>query len=141
MKKTTLFFGMLVAVMFAFIILTTNTLSAQAKAKPWPVPAADKSVKSPVNLKDAAVITAGNELWTKSCKSCHGVTGLGDGPKAAAINTLPGNFTTKEFQQATDGELFYWINTGREDMPGFGKKIPDVANIWALVAYIRTLKK
>ena len=141
MKKTDNNLQLLVTLVVAVILFFNSSLQAQSKAKPWSVPAADKAVKAPVKLTDAAVIASGKELWTKSCKSCHGVTGLGDGPKAAALNTLPGDFTSAAFQQSTDGELFYKLNKGRDDMPAFDKKIPDAANVWALVAYMRTLKK
>jgi len=36
---------------------------------------------------------------------------------------------------------FYKIKEGRDDMPAFGKKIPDDSDIWTLVNYVKTLKK
>ncbi len=132
---------LLVAMVIAIVFLAGNTVLAQAKAKPWVVPAADKAMKPTVKLADAKVIAGGKELWMKHCKSCHGGTGKGDGTKAAGLNTLPGDFTTAAFQAQTDGEMFYKVNKGREDMPAFGKKIPDAADAWSLVAFMRTLKK
>ena len=132
---------LLATAVFALVFLIGQAVQAQAKAKPWPVPAADKSVKAAVKLTDASVIANGKDLWAKNCKSCHGAKGLGDGPKAVSLKTLPGDFTTAEFQGATEGELFYRLNKGRDEMPAYEKKIPEASDRWALVAYIKTLKK
>ena len=75
------------------------------------------------------------------CKSCHGSKGLGDGPKSKELDTPSGDFSLKEFQAQTDGELFYKIQTGRDDMPSFKKKITDDEDIWNLVNYMRTFAK
>jgi mono/diheme cytochrome c family protein len=128
----------LVTAVFAVVLLFGNAVNAQqAKAKPWPVPDKDKAMKAPAKA-DAA---AGKELWAKHCKSCHGSKGLGDGPKGASLKTFAGDFSTKEFQANTDGELFYRTNKGRDEMPAYEKKIPDANDRWALVAYMRTFKK
>jgi mono/diheme cytochrome c family protein len=44
-------------------------------------------------------------------------------------------------QAETDGELFYKISEGREDMPAFKKKIPDEEDRWSVVNFTRTFKK
>ncbi|MEZ4959284.1 MAG: cytochrome c [Saprospiraceae bacterium] len=83
---------------------------------------------------------AGKPLWTKHCASCHGKSGLGDGSKAAQLDTPGGDFTSDAFQNQTDGALFYKTVEWRDDMPGFKKKIPDEEDLWHLVSYMRTLK-
>lgn len=108
--------------------------------KPWLVPEAAKGKKNPV-AKSAESVAAGKVLWGTHCKSCHGAKGLGDGSKAAQLETDPGNFTTAAFQAQTDGAIFYKTSEGRDDMPSFKKKISDPEDIWNLVNYIRTLKK
>jgi mono/diheme cytochrome c family protein len=140
MKTTQKIMTILVTVVVAFV-LTLGANAQQAKAKAWPVPDKDKAMKSPVNLKDQSVIDQGKELWAKNCKSCHGAKGLGDGPKSAALKTFPGDFTAAAFQGFTDGELHFRTVTGRDEMPAYGKKIPDVNEQWALVAFMRTFKK
>jgi len=106
--------------------------------KPWNAPASAKATKNPL-AGGAEVIAAGKTLYIKHCKSCHGIKGLGDGPKAKELDTDSGNFSTKEFQAQTDGELFYKIKEGRSDMPSFKKKITDEKDLWSIVKYIRTL--
>jgi mono/diheme cytochrome c family protein len=142
MKTTQKAITLLVTMIIAVVFVLGNTVNAQqAKAKPWPVPDKNKTMKTAVNLKDATVISNGKELWAKNCKSCHGAKGLGDGPKGASLKTFPGDFSGATFQGQTDGEMFFRTNTGRDEMPGYEKKIPDANERWALVAYMRTLKK
>jgi mono/diheme cytochrome c family protein len=132
-KIATIMATALLAVFFLF----GNTVQAQAKAKPWPVPDKDKAMKS----SGKADVATGKELWAKHCKSCHGSKGLGDGPKAASLKTESGDFSSAAFQAGTDGEIFYRTSKGRDEMPAYEKKIPEAADRWALVAFMRTLKK
>jgi mono/diheme cytochrome c family protein len=108
--------------------------------KPWPAP--DKAAKTPNPVKSSAEsISAGKSLWNQHCASCHGKTGLGDGTKAAQLKTHPGDFTLASTQSQSDGSLFYKVEEGRGDMPSFKKKIPEAADVWDLVNFMRTLKK
>lgn len=52
-----------------------------------------------------------------------------------------GDFSSAEFQNQTDGALFYKVTTGRDDMPAFDKKIPDAEDRWLIINYVRTLKQ
>jgi len=108
------------------------------KKKPWVVPEKSKTLKNPVKSDDAS-LASGKTLYSKHCKSCHGSKGLGDGPKSKELETSCGDFTTKEFIEQTDGDLFYKTKEGRDDMPSFKKKIPDDNDIWAIVNYVRSL--
>jgi mono/diheme cytochrome c family protein len=109
------------------------------QAKPWVVP--DKYIKmiNPVKA-DAEALKNGKALWLKHCSSCHGKTGLGDGTKAAQLDTEVGDLTTAEAQKQSDGSLFYKTLEGRDDMPSYKKKIPDEEEIWQVVTYVRSLK-
>jgi mono/diheme cytochrome c family protein len=128
-------------VVFVFgLIAVSFTLKMNDQPKPWPVPAADKAKKNPVP-SSAESIKAGKELWSTNCKSCHGSKGLGDGTKAAQLKTEPGDFSLPSFQSQTDGEMFYRLSVGRDDMPASKKKIPDEEDRWNLVNFMRTLKK
>jgi mono/diheme cytochrome c family protein len=107
---------------------------------PWTVPDVAKNKKNPV-AADAQTISTGKSLWNLHCKSCHGTKGLGDGTKAEQLKTQPGDFSKANFQSQTDGTLFYKLSEGRKDMPSFKKKISDEDDRWALVNFMRTLKK
>lgn len=128
----------IVMFVLAFMTMSFNN-KFQDKKKPWNVPEASKKAKNPVKADDAA-IAAGKTLYMKHCKSCHGAKGLGDGPKSKELDTPCGDFST-DIVNETDGDLFYKIKEGRDDMPSFKKKITEDEEIWSIVNFMRTLKK
>ncbi len=136
MKK--ILFGL--AILAAFTFSQTTNAQAKPKGKEWKTPAADASKKSPIKAGDANAISEGKALWGTNCKSCHGVKGLGDGTKAEKIDISCGDFSSKEFQSTSDGEMFYKTKIGRKPMPSYKEKLSDT-EIWQLVAYMRTMKK
>jgi mono/diheme cytochrome c family protein len=109
------------------------------QAKPWVVPEKNKKMANPVK-GDAEMLKVGKQLWTKHCAVCHGKTGAGDGSKAAQLKTVMEDMSAATVQGLTDGELFYKMSEGRDEMPSFKKKIPDSEELWGIVNYIRTLK-
>ncbi len=126
------------------IILATfslNTASAQTKPKgtEWKVPEAEAKKKSAIK-NDEAAISAGKEVWTQQCKSCHGAKGAGDGAKAEKLEITCGDFSSKETQDLSDGSLYWKITEGRKPMPSFSTKLTDTER-WQVVAFMRTLKK
>jgi len=125
----------------AIIFVTANLAMAQKAGGPWTIPDNYKKMASTVKAGDPSIMTTGKDLFAKMCKSCHGAKGLGDGPKAAGLKTSTGDFSTPKFQAYKDGEIYYMSFIGRDEMPNFEKKIADVADRWAVVGYIRTLKK
>jgi len=118
----------------AFILFISLSFISVQQGTPWVVPDKYKTMKNPVKFDKTAAAT----LYTTHCKSCHGKEGLGDGPKAAQLDTKSGDFSSASFQKQPDGALFYKTWEGRDDMPSFKKKIPDENDIWQLVAYMRT---
>ncbi len=113
---------------------------AQEKPKPWNIPESAKKLKNPLK-SNTENLSIGKAVYAKHCKSCHGKTGEGDGTKAPELKTFPGDFTTEAFNAQSETEIYYKTSEGRDDMPSFKKKIEDEEDIWAVVLYIRTMKK
>lgn len=120
--------------------LVISSFTLINKIDEWKVPAAASKVKNPTDPNNAEGMANAKVLYTKHCKSCHGAKGLGDGTKAGEIETKMPDFSKPATQGQTDGDLFYKTKEGRDDMPGFGKKITDDTEIWFLVNYMRTMK-
>lgn len=135
MKRKFMLAASLIAASFMSVAFTIDQ-----QPKPWNAPAANAKTANPVKSSKES-IAAGKALWSTHCSSCHGKTGLGDGNKAAQLKTQPSDFSKAAFQSQSDGSLFYKVETGRDDMPSFKKKIPDAEDIWSLVVFMRTLKK
>jgi mono/diheme cytochrome c family protein len=138
MKKT---INLAAIICTVVLFMTANVSNAQKAGEPWTIPAKYKSMKSTVKAGDASINTTGKELYNKHCKSCHGAKGLGDGPKAANLKTSTGDFSSKKFQDQSDGDIYYQSFVGRDEMPNFEKKILDESDRWAVVYFMRTMKK
>ncbi|HEY5825128.1 MAG TPA: cytochrome c [Cyclobacteriaceae bacterium] len=127
--------------LMAMLMVSSALLSFTTyQAKPWVVPDKNKKAANPIK-SNAESIKLGKEVWTKHCAVCHGKTGAGDGSKAAQLETAMEDMSTAVVQGQTDGELFYKIAEGRDEMPSFKKKIPDTEELWSVVNFIKSLKK
>ena len=75
-------------------------------------------------------------LWAQNCASCHGKDGSGS---TAMGKKLAVKDYTKE-QGFSDAEATNAIKNGKGKMKAYKGKLSD-ADVKALVAYVRTLKK
>lgn len=105
----------------------------------WVVPEKYVNMKNPTD--PSVDLNIGKALYKKHCQSCHGSEGYGDGPKADGLEGDLGDFSSEEYHEQTDGELFYKTSFGRGDMPEYTKKMPDDEDRWLIVNYMRTLKE
>jgi mono/diheme cytochrome c family protein len=105
---------------------------------PWVAPAAEKAKKNPVP-RSAKAVEDGKKVAQVNCVACHGAGGKGDGAAAAALNPKPADWTSARVQDEPDGELFWKISNGRGAMPPW-RHLPENER-WALIHYIRSLKK
>jgi mono/diheme cytochrome c family protein len=88
---------------------------------------------------------AGQAKFQQLCATCHGQTGKGDGPAAAALQPRPRNMSDAEWQAEVDDDfLTEVIRDGGSAvglspmMTPFGHAL-DEDEIDNIVAYIRTL--
>jgi mono/diheme cytochrome c family protein len=79
--------------------------------------------------------------WTIDCAMCHGKDGDGKGETARDIKLTVVDFTDPAtLKDRTDGELFYIIKKGHQDMPPEGERVK-TEGTWDLVNYVRSLAK
>jgi len=129
--KILLIAGLISLVMFSF--------DKQPQEK-WDIPEKYVKMKNPT-YSNKENLLIGKALYSKHCKSCHGKTGVGDGPKAYEFDSDIGDFSTKAFHAQPEGVIFYKSYIGRDDMPNYEKKIPDPMDMWFIVNYMRTLEQ
>jgi copper transport protein len=107
--------------------LVTTVSSAPALFNPagQPVPASPDS------------IATGAELFQENCAVCHGVEGLGDGPRAASLDPPPASLRI-HVPLHNDRELYGFISEGflNTAMPAFKDGLTN-EEIWHLVNYLR----
>ncbi len=108
-----------------------------AEKKAWDVPAKYKAMKI-LKKGDKESIALGKTLYTKYCKSCHGL-GKGDGPKASSMKTKMDDFTAPAFKALPDGSKYFMSFVGRDEMPNFEKKVVDEEERWAIINFMNSL--
>lgn len=88
-------------------------------------------------------IEKGHALYQQDCSACHGATGQGNGPAAAALATKPRNHTNGAYMdKLSNRHLFNVIKMGGS-MYGYPAmpaqpQLKD-EEIASLIAYVRTL--
>lgn len=105
-----------------------------------PTPALLQASAKPVPTSEAS-IKAGAAIYGRTCRSCHGLQGKGDGI-AAPPGSKPANLVDAEWKHgSTDADIFKTIKEGiapYDVMKPLGKVFPD-ADIWNVVNYVRSL--
>jgi mono/diheme cytochrome c family protein len=112
--------------------------------------AGDKTGETKSAGSDVKAKLEAKKIFEQRCTTCHGASGKGDGPGAAALDPKPRDYTDKEWQASvTDEDLKKVIVGGGQAVgksptmapnPDLGK--PDKAAVLdALVAKIRSFGK
>jgi mono/diheme cytochrome c family protein len=132
-----------VGVWVGVVVLTITVMAGQAMVAqaPKPAPKADaKTLKNPVAATPASV-SAGQQLYQKYCRFCHGATGKGDSPSAPK-NIKPADLTDDTWAHgSTDADIFTVIQEGTPpnfEMKGLKGKLTE-QDTWNLVNYVRSL--
>lgn len=104
-------------------------------------PAADE-IANPTDPTSFKSLNRGQELYVQYCETCHGRTGMGDGPVSATGDLqgpFGGVFPLVTAQSRSDGYIYNLIRAGGNRMPGY-QRIP-VRDRWHIVNYVRYLQK
>ena len=119
-----------------FFIIACNS-PVEDNDNRWNVPADAKKLKSPFE-NSQAVQENGKVLYNQYCRSCHGETGLGDGPAGNDLEAQPSNFHDKKTLNDSNGSLYWKLTHGNKSMPAFKTILTDEQR-WQLVSYLRIL--
>jgi mono/diheme cytochrome c family protein len=139
MKKS--YLTILVALFASALVLMSFSLPQDKEYGPkWDIPDKYQKMENPYK-EDKGLERVGKGLYMKHCRSCHGNTAAGDGAKSRMMSVKIHDLSSEDVQSHNDGELYYMSIIGREDMPNFEGKIPDKEDRWAIVNYIRSIKK
>jgi len=87
-----------------------------------------------------ALLARGQQRFTINCSPCHGQLADGNGiTKKIGAMQVVANLHDKRIVEMTDGEIFYVITNGRNNMGAYGPNVT-VSDRWAIVAYLRALQ-
>ena len=130
------------------LFLLAPALPAQQSSTPTPqktpsysaIPVQAVNQVNPVKSSPDSIARA-KKWWTLDCAMCHNSNGDGKGETAKDMKLTIVDFTNAAtLKDRTDGEIFYIIKNGHEDMPPEGQRIKVEEN-WDLVNYVRSLAK
>jgi mono/diheme cytochrome c family protein len=122
------------------LLALISFISVSAQEDRWKAPAGAKDLKNPVKAsKKIESIKRGAKIFKTRCMVCHGAKGKGDGIGGKALSSKPQNLTLSLVQSQTDGEIFWKITNGRNDMIKWGPILSEQQR-WDVVNYVRTLK-
>ncbi|MHC4605319.1 MAG: c-type cytochrome [Planctomycetota bacterium] len=86
------------------------------------------------------VLRRGEEVFTRSCRHCHGPEGRGQGPVGRKVPKLSMSVVRKGTVGLRDGNLFHIITHGQNDMPSHAPRIPR-EDRWAAIHHLRALQE
>ena len=123
------------------ILLIPVVVTAQQQPPPQPPPKVNVEAAKPLPATDA------KQMFNSYCAPCHGVSGKGDGPAAAALNPKPANlteyakrrggtFSAKDFEDKLNGMAMAPAH-GNSQMPVWGPIFRQLGNEQLRVANLR----
>ncbi len=129
------------AAIFSIALLSAQQTQTTQKVTSYAdIPAEAAKRVNPVKSTPESLARA-RKWWKLDCTMCHGKDGDGKGDVAASMKLTPADFTNPAtLKERTDGELFYIIKNGHQDMPPEGDRIKAEEG-WDLVNYVRSLSK
>ena len=107
----------------------------------WQIPDRAATERNP-EPESPATLGKGRSLYKSKCQRCHGADGSGNGPDADPGHP-PGNLTDeRRASRNPDGVMFYkvWNGRSKPKMPAMKSDLSQ-ADVWALVSYVKTLRK
>lgn len=91
------------------------------------------------NPSTVTSVQNGATIYEATCAKCHGVDGRGGGPLSGTTPVPPPSLVA-HVGAHPDGDLYYWIQTGRPGgMPAFADRLTP-SDTWDLVNYLRTIQ-
>ncbi len=140
MSRSLLFLPALL--LFSFLLPAQQTPAAtpQKTNAYAAIPVEAAKAPNPVKMSPDSIARA-TKWWKLDCAMCHGKDGNGKGETAVDMKLTIVDFTDPNtLKDHTDGEIFYVIKNGHQDMPPEGPRIKTEEG-WDLVNYIRSLAK
>ena len=101
---------------------------------------AGKELRSPLSPGNPEARRHGAFLYVTYCQTCHGETGLGDGPVSRRGFPAPLSFLTTQALDMQDGEMYHILTHGKGNMPAHAFQLSP-SDRWSVILQVRFLQK
>lgn len=107
---------------------------------PWSMTTeeAATNLKNPTPLSKVSIIR-GKRIFETNCRTCHGSSGVGDGPVGKLGVLAVPNILDQTYHAKPDGQVYGVLMNGGANMPRYGYKFSD-AERWDVINYVRFLQ-
>ena len=128
----------------AFLVAAQEAKPAASKpeagAPLFSVPVEASRKENPVKAT-AESLARGKKQYGYDCAMCHGKDGNGKGDVAVDMKlAMHDHSNPATLKNRTDGELFYIIKNGKDQMPPEANRVKD-ETLWDMVNYVRSFAK
>src|ERR1700741_5405798 len=138
----------LITIAFLGLLALAGAQEAKpAQAPPKPAAAPYYTIPTQASRKENPVaatpesLARGKKQYGYDCVMCHGKDGNGKGEGAADMKlSMRDETNPATLKDRTDGELFYIIKKGKDQMPPEGDRVKDETS-WDMVNYVRSFPK
>lgn len=118
----------------------SSTPATQSTSAYAAIPVEAAKAPNPVKATPESLARA-KKWWNLDCAMCHGKDGDGKGETAQDMKLTIADFTNPAtLKDRTDGEIFYIIKNGHQDMPPEGPRVK-TEECWDLVNWVRFLSR
>ncbi len=129
-----------VIVLLAIPVVPQSAQNTQTNPSYAAIPVEAAKAQNPIKSSPESLARA-KKWWTLDCAMCHATNGNGQGDTAKEMKLKLVDFTDpKTLKDRTDGEIYYVIKNGHNDMPAEGPRIKTEEG-WDLVNYVRAFAK
>jgi mono/diheme cytochrome c family protein len=122
-------FCIIASMLFLGVIATTVT------AHEWMAPKDAAKRQNPI-AETAESVQHGKKLFLNNCAYCHGENAKGMSASDAGLKKSPPNLI-KRLSNHTDGDFFWKIQHGRNEMPAFKDTLQN-NDIWDIINFIKS---
>ena len=110
------------------------------EATPEDAQRAGLELENPFTGDDAGAVARGEFVFNTYCKTCHGASGVGDGPVASRGFPTPASLLAPNARNIADGKIFHVVTYGQGNMPGHASQI-EPEDRWKVTLWVRHMQQ